>query len=509
MTEPMQDALLPSADVQQSIPVSVLRVGWPVCLQNLVACGSWLFTFVLLGKYTNETVMAGYALANTLCNLAGRFLILGVGAGFDTLASQAWGAREPVKLGIYAQRVLLILVCLVCIPLSVVWWFASPILVAAGQQSTIAEAVSQYSRISLPSLFCQAVTCVLSKSFLAMGHAQPVMISSVLMELTELGLLVPLVVRYHLQLRGAAFASLAATLVQSLSLLVFALRARNCRMCWPGWTRKPLYGWIDYLRLGVPACLMLLAETLSWDMVSFFAGLCHSAAGGAKFEPKAIVAAQGLLQAYIATSYCVPMGICRGVTTVIGNAVGAGDVVRASRASRFALISGGCSTALLVTLLTLLRDPIISAFGPPADVQAVMVTVMPYVAAFLLADGMQMCLTGVITGAGRQAVAMPILVVAYWVLGLPAGVAFAFARWPALGLLGLWLGMTLAVCLHAAAYFAVCYASGCRFAIQWERAVKEAQSRLADRNEPPVPSVEPLPTHGSCLCGIDTHQQQR
>ena len=86
------------------------RVGLPVCLQNLVAVGSSLFVFVLLGRYCEEEVIAGFALANVLCNLLGRFLIYGFGAGFDTIASQAWGAKDYRTLGLVGQRVTLIMI---------------------------------------------------------------------------------------------------------------------------------------------------------------------------------------------------------------------------------------------------------------------------------------------------------------------------------------------------------------------------------------------------------------
>ena len=60
---------------------------------------------------------------------------------------------------------------------------------------------------------------------------------------------------------------------------------------------------------------------------------------------------------------------------------------------------------------------------------------------------MQTSLAGAIQGAGKQAVTTPILVVAYWVLGLPLGAVAAFV-WPRNGLLGVWWGMTLAVAIQ-------------------------------------------------------------
>ncbi|KAL1499420.1 hypothetical protein AB1Y20_011625 [Prymnesium parvum] len=486
------------ASKQPSILAATLLVAGPVCLQTLVSCGSWLLAFALLGRYTDETVMAAFGLANTLCNLAGRYLLWGVGAGFDTLASQAWGAGEHLQLGLYAQRVLLLLLASVCLPLSALWWFASPLLEAAGQPAAVAAYASLYARYSLPSLYLQALACVLIKALLAMGKARAVTVACVLSELTLLGSLLALLPHSRTALRGAALASVAASAVQTLVLLALAAADAQCRGCWPGCTLAALRGWRAYLRLGLPACLMLLAEALSWDLVSFLAGLCASATGGAPHAPRTLLAAQGLLQAYVSTCYCVPTGIGRGATTVIGNAVGAGDARRAAAAARLAALLGLCSTAALVALLTLLRAPLVRLFGAPPPVQQVMLTLMPYVAGFVFADGVQMCLTGVITGAGRQAVTMPVLLLAYWVVGLPAGAVAAFT-WPRLGLLGLWLGMTLAVYLHTAAYVVVCFAPWGKVAIRWDRAIAEARERLEQPTAPPLQleaepacTVEPL-----------------
>lgn len=69
---------------------------------------------------------------------------------------------------------------------------------------------------------------------------------------------------------------------------------------------------------------------------------------------------------------------------------------------------------------------------------------------------MQMALTGSITGAASQALTTPVLVTSYWLIGLPLGAWLAFGSSPKLGLLGIWLGMILAVFLHMAAYVCLC-----------------------------------------------------
>ena len=93
----------------------------------------------------------------------------------------------------------------------------------------------------------------------------------------------------------------------------------------------------------------------------------------------------------------------------------------------------------------------------------------------------------------------------YWLLGLPFGAMAAFKPFwgePLLGLLGLWLGMTLAVYIHCLSYLSLSFGGRrCCYAIRWEEAASEAQQRLAEENshstrrgeEASAAGVAPLP----------------
>ena len=478
---------------QKSVLVALLNIGWAVFFQVLVSLGSAVVAFVLLGRSTDEVTLAAYSLGNTICNLCGRFIVLGVACALDTLASQANGAGEFRKVGLYFQRSVLILLVLVCAPLTAVWWFASPILVALHQPRAVADQVSLFARICLPGLYAQAIYVAGSKIFLAMGKSRPVMLSALFGEVTIISLLILLIVHpLHLGLRGAAIATVASNIVQPTTLLLFALADKDLRACWPGVTRGCLRGWCSYLKLGAPACFMLLAEALSWDIVSFLTGLCDTATGRYADDPKTLLAAQGLLQSTIALCYCVPQAISRAGATVVGNAVGAGDATRAAHAARVCLWLGLATSAALIAALAGARHQIVMVYGAPQPVSEIVQTMIPLLSGFLFCDCMQMNLTGVITGAGKQRVTGPILVVAYFVLGLPVGATAAFhPLWghKRLGLLGLWLGMTLAVVIHSSSYLLVCFGGRCSsLGIRWDCVLKDAQRRLEEEEGPASPA---------------------
>ena len=182
--------------------------------------------------------------------------------------------------------------------------------------------------------------------------------------------------------------------------------------------------------------------------------------------------------------YCIPMAVTRAGSTVIGNAVGARNAARAATAARLCLVIGLLTTAARVGLLTLLRGPIVGAIGSPPAVSAIVRTMIPLVAGFLFCDCMQMNLSGIIIGAGKQTVTGPVLVVAYWVIGLPFGALPPSTRrgHPRLGLLGLWLGMTVAVSIHFLSFLLLSFGGRMcgRFGIRWDVAVAEAQVRLQE-----------------------------
>merc|ERR1712094_86757 len=106
-----------------------------------------------------------------------------------------------------------------------------------------------------------------------------------------------------------------------------------------------------------------------------------------------------------------------------------------------------------------------------------------------MGDTMQISLAGVIMGAAKQAVSMPIVIVAYFLVGLPTGTVLAFVC--DLGLQGLWFGITLAASLHMLTYILIIF-SGVPGAIQWDRVIDQATERFQEGDAPIELIIEEL-----------------
>ena len=253
----------------RTVAAAILRIGWPVVLSSLVQWSQSFFTIWLIGGAGEKLSMAAFGLANVVCNVTGHSLLWGIGAGIDTLASQAWGAKEHKAVGLYGQRAVLILTFVVNLPVVAIWLNATPILLGMKQDHDVAVKVATYARLRIAGLFCQGPTCVLMKTFTAMGKTGALLVVNLFCVAISLALSwlfiakASPIARHFDPINGSALMSTIVDAVAALLLLAAACCDADCRRCWPGWTRKAWAGWPAYLRISVPAMLMGIFEVRS------------------------------------------------------------------------------------------------------------------------------------------------------------------------------------------------------------------------------------------------------
>ena len=74
----------------------------------------------------------------------------------DSPGVQAYGAGNYEAVGHWCQRAMVIL-ALVCLPISAVWLSAGQLLLALGQEADIAHMTAVYMRLLIPGLLACAV----------------------------------------------------------------------------------------------------------------------------------------------------------------------------------------------------------------------------------------------------------------------------------------------------------------------------------------------------------------
>lgn len=127
--------------------------------------------------------------------------------------------------------------------------------------------------------------------------------------------------------------------------------------------------------------------------------------------------------------------------------------------------------SLILTLLLSTKNVLGAMFNDDERVIALVAKVMPYVALFQIADGLNGSCGGALRGMGRQWIGALVNCISYYGGALPGGIYLAFHG---LGLSGLWLGQCVALFLVGALEWIIIGLSN------WEKEVDRASARLDD-----------------------------
>jgi MATE family multidrug resistance protein len=159
------------------------------------------------------------------------------------------------------------------------------------------------------------------------------------------------------------------------------------------------------------------------------------------------LAAQSVIMTTDQVMNTIPFGIGVAASSRVGNLLGAKNAKGAARAANVAAwLSMVMGTMVLIVLMAV-KDFYAKIFNDDVNVIRLTAEVMPYVALFQIADGLNGSCGGSLRGMGRQHIGAAVNLVSYYLGALPLGIWLAFHGW---GLAGLWVGQCIALYLVGA-----------------------------------------------------------
>ncbi len=170
------------------------------------------------------------------------------------------------------------------------------------------------------------------------------------------------------------------------------------------------------VKLALPALLLVVADSLGFEILTLLAGLHGTAELGA----------QTLLATLCSFIFKIPFSMGIAASTQIADLLGRGSVQEAKWVANFALMLAGVVGSLIVFLVLLPGNIIPCLFTKDEDVATLMVSAMPVLAVFTLIDAIAGVITGVLRGMGKQFIGAVIQTVGFYVIGLPCSIVAAF-----------------------------------------------------------------------------------
>ena len=140
-------------------------------------------------------------------------------------------------------------------------------------------------------------------------------------------------------------------------------------------------------------------------------------------------------------TFMVPLGVSSAAAVLVGQAVGAGEPMRARRSAVAALGAGAAFMALSGAVLTLAPGVLAYAYSTEAAVVALATLLIPIAGVFQIFDGLQVVSIGVLRGVGDTRTPMIVNVLGFWLIGFPVSLWLGFVAGG--GAVGLWWGLVV------------------------------------------------------------------
>ena len=504
----------------------------------------WLISLRFVGNLGSEELAAA-ALATTLCNVTGMSLSVGLSSAMTTLTGQARGtlmakrearlrkrnevrgSHDLVKDGDDEEETLLVTDDIAVaenktriranemplLPLAILfrgifiqlalvipvglWWLHGfkPVLLALGQGEALSSMTEQYLRILAPGLWSYSINWTLTSWLQAIEMADIPVYAATLGLLMHVPFNILFIHSFGWGYLGAAVATVMFQLIQPIlmSAYLFATRRGSARILENTMAdaigRTKLTFWKEiklavfspsglrhYLALALPG-IIVISEWWASEISIFLSG---------RLSPSPDLALDGMTIYQSINTFCFmfPMGVAIAGATRVGNFLGAGDTVGADFSAKVSVVSAAILSTIMGSILYFTPHAFFpSFFSPDKDVVEEASRTIPLLALYLFADGVQVALNAVIKGCGRQCITMPVVIVAYWVVGLPLAYYLGFVRHDGemfcgeslCGIPGLVFGLTTGTWMHMLLllFIIVCTTN-------WKVLAQRAQERLAD-----------------------------
>lgn len=264
--------------------------------------------------------------------------------------------------------------------------------------------------------------------------------------------------KFKMGLIGAPIATGISYWISFLLLVAYAIFVRGWES-WGGWSRKCLRNLGTFSRLALLGFLHVGTEWWAFEIVALVAGRLGTIP----------LAAQSVIMTSDQVMNTIPFGVSVATSARVGNLLGARNAKGAARAANVAAWLSMLLGALVLAILMGTRSHFAKIFNDDADVVKLTAQVLPFVALFQIADGLNGSCGGSLRGTGRQFIGAIINLVSYYCIALPLGVHLAFNGW---GLEGLWVGQCIALYLVGFLEWAFVAFS------DWDHQVKKAFERM-------------------------------
>lgn len=415
--------------------LATLKLSWPIILGELTQMSLGLINTAMVGHISYKQLAAA-ALVNSIVNMPYIFGI-GLTMSISQTVATSQGANDKAKASHYFFNGF-ILSAIVSILIALFLHFATPVVFHLKQAPEVAAFAAPYLEVMGWSVIPMLLYFAIKQFTDGLEKTRVSMLLAILA--LPLNVLLNWILIYgnlgskKYELIGAAYGTLITrTIILILMIIVLFVNPHFKKYVQ---VRKSQWK-IDWktmaslLKIGIPTGLQALLEVGAFAVSGILAGML-----GAVDEAAHNIALQSA-----AFTYMVSMGLAQGASIRIGNASGRNDIAAIQRIGKSTLYAGLCYGISCAILFILFRNNIPNLFTQNTSVASVSAFLLLFAAIFQISDATQAIAVGSLRGIRDVKVPTYLMIISYWLLGLPIGILTTF--YFHMGIQGIWIGFII------------------------------------------------------------------
>ncbi|EME50217.1 hypothetical protein DOTSEDRAFT_68931 [Dothistroma septosporum NZE10] len=434
----------------------------PVILAYTLQNSLQTVSVLIVGRVSPEALAV--AAFSYMFAMATAWLIgMGGTTAIDTLASASFtGSKNKQDLGIILQRAFVVLT-IFYIPVAVLWLCSEPVFKALGQEDYIARDSAKFLAMLIPGGFGYIYFECMKKYLQAQQIMRPGTYVLLITSPVNAGLNYLFIYTFKLGLMGAPLATGISYWLSFLLLLAYTRFVAGYE-CWGGFDSRCFNNILSFARIAILGVVHVGTEWWAFEIVAIVAGQLGTIP----------LAAQSVIMTADQVMNTIPFGVGVATSSRIGNLLGSRNAKGAALSANTAAVLSMVLGAIVLAVLMATKDNFARLFNNDAQVVRLTAEVLPYVALFQIADGLNGSCGGALRGMGRQHVGAIVNIVSYYCGALPLGIHLA--KQGGWGLAGLWAGQCIALYLVGIVEWAIVAFSN------WDKQVEYAFKRM-DRDD--------------------------
>ena len=453
MVEKYNQHLLPL--IKQSIPCLI---------SNVFESTMELISMHYIGKLDDPIYLGAVGLGYMWVNITTISVLQGFGFAIQTLCSQSYGNKNYYMCGVYHLRGRFI-IFLLGVLLSLLTLLSENIMTFIGIDQKLAHYAYLFAVWLIPSNLALSQFDITKRYLFTLKITFPVVVGMCIMLVFSPLIIYLFVFTFKFSFKGAAIARCILYLINQLFLLIYIHITQCCGETW-FWFNKDSFRelWV-FIKTGTYGALMLCFEWWGFEIINAMAGNLGSTQ----------LAASVVIFAIINFVYRASMGLQISACSLVGNAIGAQNVVEAKIYTKLSVLLNLVLIAIMSVFIFTFKKSFCMFFTKSEDVLSLISVLIYFVILGEFIDTSNGIFQNVIIGLGKESIASIVNLIAFYAIMIPSAYLLAFKlNWK---VYGLWAAIGLAVGFQTIAY---CTVLG---TMDWTQVCMECSKQLKEETE--------------------------